>query len=357
MTLYIDNKYALMISSELPLFKKKGDYVYDFRCPICGDSDKSKTKKRGYFYPRKDDDMLMMCCKNCGASHKFSTFLKMQDELLYKEYIYEKFNYNNTYRWNDKKTEEQEVDVEKVLLDNAHDDAISNLQCIADLPDDHICKQYVKSRKIPFKYYKELYYTDNYMKFINEYVDETKFKLGSKSDKKHDRDFDQRLVIPFKNKDGKIFAYQGRSLSDSEKVIRYITIRKSEDGMLLYGFDKVDNKKDNVYVLEGPIDSMFIPNSIAVAGSALTKLIDRKMKKLVFVFDNEPRSKEICALMQKAIDADCRIVIFPEKVTEKDINKMIINGLSSKEVLDIIEENTYNNKLQAQLQFNKWKKI
>lgn len=348
MTLYIDKKYANLLSPRLPLFKWTNEYVANFRCPICGDSEKSKFKKRGYFYPIRKDNKLMMNCKNCGAHSSFSYFLKQQDAALYKDYNFEKFKYNNEYRWKEKNVEDKEQEVlEK--LESINDDPVKHLQSVRDLNDDHIAYEYILNRKIPFRYWSELYYTDNYQKWINDYVVKDKFEKPVEND--------PRIVIPFKNREGRIFAYQGRTLLDDPSIIRYITIRKREEGMLIYGFDKIEKNSDAIYVLEGPFDSMFLPNAVAVAGSALTKLITVDSDKLVFVFDNEPRNKDIIALMEKVIASNHKIVIWPNTVEEKDINKMIENGYQSKEVLDIIHNNTYDSALQSKLELNQWKKI
>ena len=55
MSSYIDLKFINEISGRLGQFKKKGDYLFNFRCPHCGDSKKSKTKARAYLYQVKND--------------------------------------------------------------------------------------------------------------------------------------------------------------------------------------------------------------------------------------------------------------------------------------------------------------
>ena len=87
--MYIEQKYLLLASSQLQGFKKKGDYVYNFRCPYCGDSQKSKSKARGFFFPKENN--LIYKCHNCGKGASLKNFLKnynkeeMQKRLL--EYI------------------------------------------------------------------------------------------------------------------------------------------------------------------------------------------------------------------------------------------------------------------------------
>jgi hypothetical protein len=118
----------------------------------------------------------------------------------------------------------------------------------------------------------------------------------------------------------------------------------------VYNLDNVDKTK-NVYVLEGPFDSEFVKNSIAMCGADvnLTKL---NISHPVYVYDNEPRNKEILRRMNSFIERGYSIVIWPDNIKEKDINLMVMSGL---DVMSIIENNTYNG-LKAKLQFNFWKK-
>jgi len=51
--MFIEQKYLLIASSQLQQFKKKGDHLFNFRCPYCGDSQKSKTKARGFVFPQR----------------------------------------------------------------------------------------------------------------------------------------------------------------------------------------------------------------------------------------------------------------------------------------------------------------
>ena len=284
----------------------------------------------------------MMKCHNCAVSLPFSAFLKQVDEHLYKEYLFETFKYNNEYRWYDKKAADRNENVETELeVKKITTKALSKLKCVADLDEDHPCKQYVRKRKIPFRYWQDLYYAENYQKWVHQNIDKEKFKYHP--------DKDPRLVIPFKTKKGKVFAYQGRYIGDDPKQIRYITINPN-DSVLVYGLDKIDTTK-TVYVLEGPIDSMYIDNAIAVAGSSL-----KKFKNFVCVFDNEPRARTILKLMKRVIDLGGRVVIWPNDLQYKDIGQMIESGMTQSEVQKIIDDNTHSG-LEANLFFNEWKKL
>ena len=90
----IDSKYVNLVSSRLQKFKRVKTNLYNFRCPICGDSKKHKNKARGYIYSHKAD--MNFKCHNCGASSSLSNFIKTLDPVLYKQYIFEKFKDRNT---------------------------------------------------------------------------------------------------------------------------------------------------------------------------------------------------------------------------------------------------------------------
>ena len=149
-------------------------------------------------------------------------------------------------------------------------------------------------------------------------------------------------------------AVQGRSLGESK--LRYITLKLHDDNKKVFGLDKI-NEDELVYVTEGPIDSMFISNAVATADSNLESITDVLDKsKVVLVFDNEPRNKEIVAKMEHAIDNHFNVVIWPEFIEVNDINEMVLAGFSPDEIQDIIDKNTAVN-LKAKMEFVNWKKV
>ena len=216
-------------------------------------------------------------------------------------------------------------------------------RAIASLPDEHFAKQYVIGRKIPIDHYDNLYYAEDFEAYVDSF--------GIEKDLMEN---DKRLIIPFHDKEGNLTGFQGRALGESK--IRYITIKLMDDVPRMYGFNKV-NTEERVLVVEGPIDSMFLKNAVAVASSALqsaAQWIDKS--KLVLIFDNEPRNKEIVKLMEDAIDNHFQVVIWPEFVTEKDINDIYMAGLDQEEIHDIIDKFTFVN-LRAKMEFINWKKV
>ena len=321
----VDSKYIGLVSPRLLKFKKVKADLYNFRCPICGDSQKHKNKARGYIYGIKHN--VNYRCHNCGASMSFSNFLKDMDVVLHKQYVMEKFKDGFAGVKGASAIEEPKFNFESPQFKPKLD-----LSKASANPD---AKKYLQNRKLnPDKFY----YTD-------------KFKAWSNS---HKKTFDSvkydepRIIIPLFYKKT-LVGFQGRSLGPSK--VKYITVMINDDAPKIYGLDQI-RRGAPVYITEGPFDSTFIRNSIAMCGS------DGDVGKWgvsdpVWVYDNEPRSKEITTRISNTIDRGESVVIWPSNIHEKDINDMVLAG---HDVQSVVESNTYSG-LQAQLQFNTWKRI
>lgn len=337
MSVLTDRTFLLRVSPKLLKFKQKKEDLYNFRCPLCGDSQKNTTKTRGYIYRKKNDYFFM--CHNCHASLSFYNFLDKVDPEITKEYSLERYKENQSRGQNYKKPSFDEFKCKPTFKKKNK----IGLTSISELPDTHFAKEYCLNRKIPEDQLNNLYYSSDFKKYINE--------LGITNDNLVDDD--QRLVIPFYDRSGELIAIQGRSLRESP--MRYVTIKVKEESRKFFGLDRIDEEK-TIYVVEGPLDSLFLENCIATADSNLTSITDIYNKsQVVLVFDNEPRNKEIVSIMEKAIDNHYSVVIWPEMITKKDINEMILDGLDSEDIMDIIEQNTFVN-LRAKMELVSWKK-
>jgi len=337
MSVFIDRSFLLQVSPKLQRFSKKKDDLYNFRCPICGDSQKNKLKSRGYIFRKKNDYFYM--CHNCGISTTFYNFLKEVDPNLLKEYQLERYKNGETGNNNYPKPEFEEFKTEKPTFKKSLE-----LPSIDSLPEAHFAKSYVSQRRIPETFYSQLYYAEDFASFIQG--------LGIEKEGLHKDD--KRLVIPFYDKEKNLVAIQGRSLGESK--LRYITLKLHDDNKKVYGLDRVDTDK-LIYVVEGPIDSMFLENAVATADSNLESIVDSLDKsKVVLIFDNEPRNKEIVSKMEHAIDNHFNVVVWPEFMEDKDINDMILSDFSPDEIQDIIDKHTFLN-LRAKMEFVNWKKV
>lgn len=328
-----------MVSPKLERFAQKKQDLYNFRCPICGDSQKNKSKARGFVYKKNND--YYYTCHNCGAGHTFYNFLRLVDPSLLKEYAYERYTNGETGNNNYPKPSFEGFKSQPSFNEKKAQKKI-DLDTIEALPDSHYAKEYVKARKIPESFWKELYYADDFKEFVES--------MGI--EKENLREKDPRLIIPFYDENKELIAFQGRALSESK--IRYITVTVL-DTVKFYGLDRVDRNK-KVYVVEGPIDSMFLPNAIATADSDLTRAAKLGLTDFVLVYDNEPRNKDIVKQIGKAVASGYNVTLLPENIKQKDINDMILAEISSDEIVDLIDKFTFSN-LRANLEFSSWKKV
>jgi hypothetical protein len=337
MSTYIDKKFINIISSKLEKFAWKKETLANCRCPICGDSQKHKNKARGFFFQKGND--FFFKCHNCSFSSNLYNFLEQVAPALCKEYAIERWKNGENGKSNYKKPK---IEFEKPKFKKTE---LEHCIPLSDLDINHPCKRYVLSRKIPHEALNLLYYTDNFAAVANA-IDPEKDGLVKES----------RLVIPIYDEDGTLVGAQGRYIGVSKKAIRYITIKKQNTSRLWYGLNRV--RDEPVYVLEGPIDSLFLPNGVATLGidSSMTLPEKIKDKNVVFVIDNQPRNRDVVGTLQDLIKKKFNVVLWPTNIKEKDVNDMILAGKTSQQIVDIINQNTYNG-LQAQLKLNEWKKI
>jgi transcription elongation factor Elf1 len=341
MTLWIDHKYAGLLSANLELFKRKDSKVYNFRCPVCGDSKKNRFKARGYLMEK--EDRMIYYCHNCGASMSMYDFVQTVNTEIHKQYVLEVYQEKNSTE--KRRKIDFKPDISKFVKPKYMKSPLGKLKKVSQLHVDHKAKQYIVQRRIPTRYHAKLFYAPKFCAWINTIV-------KNKFDEKALALDDERIIIPFIDEEGTVFGVQGRALSDS--YLRYITIMFDDSKTKIFGLDTVDFKK-SVYITEGPIDSMFIPNSLAMAGSD-GDLTEYNASDLVFVYDNEPRNKEIVSKVEKQIDKGNKVVIWPDHFPYKDINDCIIGGLDVSDVMQVIESNTYQD-LAAKFRLSKWRKV
>jgi transcription elongation factor Elf1 len=343
MSLIIDQKYVGMISHRLRNFKRKQDYVWNFSCPLCGDSKKNVLKARGYVY--KKGNNLFYSCKNCGIGTSVGKLLEQVDGSLYKEYILERYKAGESGTSNYTKPTFNVPSPRFDKLDKQKQ--FEHAEFCFDLPSGHFCLDYLKNRQIPKDFYSQLLFTSHYKQFIDTLVPNHGKKLVD----------DARVIIPFYDVYNNLIAVSGRALETNDKTLRYITIRTTDsEDKLVFGMDRM-SVHEPVRIVEGPIDSLFIKNCVASGDSSLTTVAENiSAGKKVLIFDNEPRNKEIVKLMQDSIKSNHNIVIWPNTIEAKDINEMVVSGISPDEIEAIISSNTFSG-LEAQAKFVFWKKV
>ena len=320
----IDSKYVGLISSRLQKFKKVKPDLYNFRCPICGDSQKNKNKCRGYMYVVKNNTNFK--CHNCGASLSLNNFIKKLDTTLHKQYTLEKFKEGHTGR--NFVSEEPVFEFKKPVFKKKLD--------LPKASENDDARKYLEDRKLnPEKFY----YTNKFKEWTN-----TKKQTFDSTY----RD-EPRIIIPMYDKGKNLIGFQGRSLTPNS--VKYITVMLEDEAPKIYGLETIDEKLP-IYVVEGPFDSTFINNSVALCGSD-GDLGYLEGSDIILVYDNEPRNREIVGRIERCIDRNQKVVIWPNGIIEKDINDMIIAG---HDVMSMIKSNTYSG-LEAKVKFNIWKKI
>ena len=320
----IDSKYIGLVSSRLQKFKRVKADLYNFRCPICGDSQKHKNKARGYFYQVKTNTNYK--CHNCGVSLSLNNFIKQIDPTLHKQYTMEKFK--EGYTGKNFVVEEPKLEFKKPIFKKDLD--------LPKASEVSVAKEYLEKRMIdPAKFY----FAHKFKKWVNTQK-QTFTTIG--------RD-ESRIIIPMYDTERNLIGFQGRSLGPNS--VKYITVMLNEEAPKVYGMDRIDTTK-SVYVVEGPFDSTFVKNSIALCGSdGDFEFI--KDNDCIYTYDNEPRNKEIVGRIERCIQNNKRVVIWPREVNQKDINDMVLAG---HDIMSILKLNTYSG-LEAKVIFNNWKKV
>jgi hypothetical protein len=265
-------------------------------------------------------------CHNCGASLSLNNFIKKLDTTLHKQYTLEKFKEGHTGR--SFVVDEPEFTFKKPVFKKK-----------LDLPKasaNPIANKYLVERKLnPEKFY----FTDKFKEWTN-----TKKQTFDSTY----RD-EPRIIIPMYDTEKNLIGFQGRSLIPNS--VKYITVMLNDDSPKLYGLEGIDEEKP-IYIVEGPFDSTFVENAVAMCGS------DVDIRSLgwgdhIWVLDNEPRNREIVNRIAKLIDRGEKVVIWGSNIVEKDINDMILAG---HDVMSMIKLNTYSG-LEAKVKFNSWKKV
>jgi predicted RNA-binding Zn-ribbon protein involved in translation (DUF1610 family) len=320
----VDSKYVGLVSSRLQKFKRVKADLYNFRCPICGDSQKNKNKTRGYIYSVKNNTNFK--CHNCGASMSLNNFIKELDPMLHKQYTMEKFKEGHTGK--NFVVEQPKFEFVKPIFKR-------NLN-LPKASEVSIAREYLTKRKLdPEKFY----FADKFKEWTN--TQKVMFDTIGRDE--------CRIIIPMYNEDKNLIGFQGRSLVPN--LVKYITVMLDEDAPKIYGLDQVDSSKP-IYIVEGPFDSTFIQNAVAMCGSDVN-IGSFGWSNYIYVFDNEPRNREIVNRISKTIDRGDKVVIWSTSIEQKDINDMVLAGLN---VQSVVESNTYSG-LEAKIKFNNWKKV
>lgn len=333
MAYYVDVKYLNIIASRLPLFKKKSQNLWNCRCILCGDSQTNKSKARGFFYMQHN--RLLYKCHNCAAGMTLGSLLEQVDPALAEEYSLEKFKSRVEAK------EQTPIDFDYAPRKVYEKNPLNVFPSVQSLPDDHEAKVYCRSRKIPDNRLKDIY-------FLEHTTDIAKITDKYPSIKNQE----PRLLLPYYNPEGALVGCTLRGIRGES--LRYISIKIVENETMIFGLKSLDTTKD-IYVVEGAFDSMFLPNAIACGGMAFDKvqsIPNTTPEQFIFVFDNQPRNKELLKIMDKFVEHR-RVCIWPANSKFKDINEMVKEGIDAEAII----KNRVFSGLTAQLHFSEWRKL
>jgi len=319
--LHLDLKYIHLLSPRLTKFARKSDYLFNFRCPLCGDSKKNLLKTRGYVYRKANG--LKFKCHNCLETLPLGLLIKQLDMTLYREYCLEKFRPEYSH------APASTTPIPQPKAGRTTERFLMATRCDS-LPDNHDCVKYLHRRCLPKTTWSRLYYTEHYKQFLDEIFPG------------HDKAVqdDARLIIPYRDIQGTLQAVSGRALVASSSTLRYVTVRDKslqDTTKLVFGIEQV-NQTQCVYVTEGPLDSLFVANAVASGDANLISAAERlSSRQIVLIYDNEPRNADIVRQMERALKQGQQIVIWPTTTKGKDINEMIQNGATQSEIKSVID--------------------
>lgn len=347
--LYTEVKYLKQVSYRLERFKIKKDngntFLANCRCPICGDSEQNAKKTRGYFYNR--GSKLLFKCHNCNASMSFAKWLKDYDFNLYSMFTLEEFQNDPNRSKREATLPDDDEKVPDLRTKPYVPSILTGLKSIIELRDDHPVRKYVEGRKIPEEFWTELYYAPKFFKWSVEHSDKFERVVKEYPEQEH-----PRLIIPFFTQDTKeAFMYHARAFGN--ETPKYYSIKINKKPPPFYGMDRMD-KTQRVYIVEGPLDSLFLPNAVAIGSSAL-HTFDLDVEK-TYVVDNENRNREILKEYEKLIKKGYDVCIWPDSYKYKDINEAVQAGMSIFDIKQLIDDNTFNG-IRAEIRLNEWRRV
>ena len=337
MSIATDTKFLNFLSSRLDRFKRVRDNLWNFRCPLCGDSTKNKRKARGYVYQKQTD--LFYKCHNCGSGLSIGNLINEIDPNLHKQYVMERYKAGETGKRKSKapefKFEAPKFKPKKTTID---------LPSIESLPKEHYARVYCEGREIPQQFMDKIFYAEDFKNWALSVCQVDYSNLMGK---------EPRLVIPFFDKDNQLIGAQGRALQESK--VRYVTVKVHEDAPKVFGLERW-NSDQHTYLVEGPIDSLFLPNCLAMAGANMSDLSILDKDKTTLIFDNEPRNFQIVRSMIRSLQDGWGVVIWPNSITCKDINDMVLTSIKDARLVEIINRNTYSGQ-RGEWEVHSWKKV
>lgn len=284
-----------------PLHKKYQN-VFNAECPVCKEGKSAGRSRRLFYFPHKG----YFFCHNCSKSWRPFEWVKEVTTMTIPEII----KRNNEKAGENQLPEKYVKPVEeKVEL------------VISDLPEGSV--DLTDETQVQF------YHTNKFVKLALEYCRNRRLFTATNSCSKfyvalEDKVHRNRLVIPFYGDNNKVICYQTRALT-SNQFPKYLTKFGEKE---LFGLNNVDSTIPYVFVFEGPIDSMFVKNGIAMASLSPTEKQLQQINNLIgfeqiYVFDNDKNNAQTSRKIEKYIKERKKIFIWPKEFSRfKDFNEI-----------------------------------
>jgi hypothetical protein len=295
---------------------------------MCREGSSWLKKKRFYFIPEKN----LVFCHNCGYKKNPINWLTEVSNVTFSCLLKEAQEYSPNF------TEFQvEVTPSKILVETLPKDCINLFD------------------EAQIKYYDNNPIITNALEFLKKRkllnaANNPKAFYISLNDKFHKN----RIIIPFYDENGKIVHYQSRSLDENKDPRpRYISKLNSEK--TIFNIDKVDLSYDTIFIFEGPFNSCFVKNGVAVGGiqensyQLYTSKQEQQINKFpfhkkVWVLDSHFKDTAASNKIKKLLHMKEAVFIWPKKIGElyKDFNDISISFDIDQISPDFIKKYTIN---------------
>lgn len=315
----------------------KSNDTYHCSCPICLEGKSFGKKKRCWYIPAKD----LIYCHNCGWSSRPLKWIMQTGDLSYEDVRTEvnegEYNIINLDRRNDEQTflNSIHIDTDEVLPEN-----------IIDL-----------SNKLQLEYYNGNSVITKALKYISKRrldtaINRPKTFFISLKDRTHKN----RLVIPFYDSNGKVIFYQSRAIGanidDFMEDVKYLSKKNSQKS--IFNIDKVDDDMEEIFLFEGPIDSCFVKNGVAVGGitpsreKSLTDVQEEQLEcfkmthRFIWVLDSQWLDDASYEKTRLLLENGESVFIWPEKIGKryKDFNELCVAANQNEVPRECIVNNT-----------------
>lgn len=325
------------------------------KCHICGDSKTRNNISR--LNAQNYGGTWFVKCYNCGYSGNWLSYLRDYHPSIFESCMTEiKFGEIKKLKDRSEGTKKPEIstkdEVKEEVPIEKNDPKKSiifppTVYKISDIQESHSVVQYVKNRKIPRRVWDKLYFTNDFRSLVCMYKEMGDGYSNYK---------EPRLVIPIFSEDNLIVGFQGRALRKEDEAIKYMTIKVDDNASKLYGLERVDPDK-TIFVLEGPLDSLFLSNAIAMTGGSLS--LDKMPfpDKRVYVLDIERRHQDTHTRISNLISSGERVVLFDNCQWEgKDINDLLLKNDITVEDIENYMHNNIVSGWEARVRFDRWSK-